>query len=104
MNEDIESDTWQSIIGEKIVCSKCSNKTNFNFQPNGTRPKQLVRVTCLECNHSGDYNPTEVEVYQYEYKARAAIDKKILETPHLKGKISNVKVTSVYREGDAQYE
>ena len=112
MNEDdgslIEQETWQEIIGDKIICSNCKEKdsSKFAFAPrlDKTGPRASLNIRCSVCDHSGDYTPTKEEVYAYEYKARAAIDKKILETPHLKGKISNVKVTSVYREGDAQYE
>tara|TARA_Y100000996_G_scaffold331968_1_gene268218 strand:- start:95 stop:418 length:324 start_codon:yes stop_codon:yes gene_type:complete len=107
MNEDdgdlIEQETWREIIGDKIICSNCKTKdsTKFDFGLDKSGPRASLNIQCGVCGHSGDYTPTKEEVYAYEYKARAAIDKKILETPHLKGKISNVKVTSVYREGDA---
>jgi hypothetical protein len=105
MDEDksaiAEQKAWQQIIGKKIICSECNNRAPecFRFSLTKRGPKSFVQVRCTECSHEGDYNPTDEEVYQYEYIARANIDKQVLDMYGLNPPISNVKVESVYREG-----
>ena len=94
-----EQAAWRQIIGAKIICSECKNHNsdNFRFSINKIGPKTHVHIRCLRCDHQGDYNPTDEEVYQYEYIARANIDKEILKQHGENPPISNVEVDSVFR-------
>jgi len=96
-----EQKAWQQIIGKKIICSECNNRDPecFRFSLSKTGPKSFVHVRCTSCGHEGDYNPTDEEVYQYEFIAKANIDKQILEKYGENPPISNVEVESEYRKG-----
>jgi len=98
-----EQKAWQQIIGEKIICSECNNRDlecfNFIFSLTKRGPKSFVHVRCTLCNHEGDYNPTNEEVYQYEFIVKANIDKQILELHGDNPPITNVEVESEYRKG-----
>jgi len=94
-----EQKAWQKIIGNKIICSECNNRDPacFGFSLTKRGPKHFVGVRCTSCGHEGDYNPTDEEVYQYEYIARANIDLQILEEHGENPPITNVEVDSVFR-------
>ena len=100
---------WSQIIGKKIICSECNNRMPehketkyfasdfFEFTPTKRGPKSFVSVRCTSCGHEGDYNPTDEEVYQYEFIARANIDLQILGEHGEDPPITNVEVDSVFR-------
>lgn len=94
-----EQKAWQKIIGNKIICSECDNRDPecFGFSLTKRGPKHFVSVRCTVCNHEGDYNPTDEEVYQYEYIARANIDLQVLEDHGEDPPITNVEIDSVFR-------
>jgi hypothetical protein len=101
-----EQKAWYKIIGNKIICSGCNQTQHgivnrdpacFEFTPIKRGPKSFVSVRCTSCGHEGDYNPTDEEVYQYEYIARANIDLQILEEHGEDPPITNVEVDSVFR-------
>ena len=98
-----EQIAWRKIIGNKIICSECNNRDPECFRFSLTKtvtprgPKHFVGVRCTSCGHEGDYNPTDEEVYQYEYIARANIDLQILEEHGENPPITNVEVDSVFR-------
>ena len=110
MNEDksaiAEQKAWWQIIGKKIICSDCNNHTpsEFEFSVSKVGPKSFVHVKCGQCGHDGDYNPTDEEVYQYGFIARANIDKQVLEMYGPNPPISNIEVESVYEEGRTKPE
>gem|GEM_PF-5198497 len=105
LNPPPEQIAWRKIIGNKIICSKCNNRDlelpsaspRFKFSLSKRGPKHFVGVRCTSCGHEGDYNPTDEEVYQYEYIARANIDLQILEEHGENPPITNVEVDSVFR-------
>lgn len=105
-----EQKAWQKIIGNKIVCSGCNQKQHetvfidnspevdcFEYTLTKRGRKSFVGVRCISCGHTGDYNPTDEEVYQYEFIARANIDLQILGEHGDDPPITNVEVDSVFR-------
>ena len=96
-----EQKAWTKIIGKKIICSECNNRMPecFGFTLTKRGPKSFVHVRCTACSHEGDYNPTDEEVYQYEFIVKANIDKQILEMYGDNPPITNVEVESEYRKG-----
>jgi hypothetical protein len=75
-----EQKAWQQIIGKNIICSECDNRVPecFGFSLTKRGPKSFVHVRCTQCNHEGDYNPTDEELYQYGFIVKANVDKQIM--------------------------
>ena len=64
--ENWDDSIWRKIIGAKLICSHCQNRDPLRFSFRVEEwGETTVFIRCTKCQHEGDYQPTDKEVFKY---------------------------------------